>query len=73
MHPPVDQLDISPRLIHILLRHGYDTIESVDSAPDAALLLLSNMDARGVRDVRRAVAVWRYRRWQEQGFPVAGR
>ncbi|MCC6792025.1 MAG: hypothetical protein IT336_10075 [Thermomicrobiales bacterium] len=73
MHPPVDVLDISPRLTHILQRHGFDTIERVDAAPDAALLLLSNMDARGVRDIRRAVAVWRYRRWQEQGYPVEGR
>jgi hypothetical protein len=73
MHPPVEALDLSPRVVHILQRHGYDTIESVDLAPDAALLLLSNMDVRGVRDVRRAIAVWRYRRWQEQGYPVQGR
>jgi hypothetical protein len=73
MHPPVEALEISPRVIHILQRHGYNTIESVDTAPDAALMLLSNMDARGLREIRRAAAVWRYRRWQEQGFPVAGR
>jgi hypothetical protein len=40
--------------------------------PDAMLLLLSNMDARGVHEIRRAIAVWKYRRWQEKGFPVSG-
>lgn len=73
IRPSVDQLDISQRLIHVLQRHGYDTIESVEVSPDAALMLLSNMDSRGVREIRRAIAVWRYRRWQEKGFPVTDR
>jgi hypothetical protein len=60
-------------VLHVLQRHGYETIESVDTAPDAALMLLSNMDLRGLREVRRAIAVWKYRRWQEKGFPVEGR
>jgi hypothetical protein len=72
LHPPVEQLDITPRVAHILYRHGYESIEEVDRTPDAALLLLSNMDNRGVREIRRAVAVWKYRRWQEQGFPATG-
>lgn len=67
--PPIEQLDLSPRLIHLLRRHGYDSIALVEHAPDAVLLLLSNMDRRGLREVRRAVALWRYRRWQEAGFP----
>jgi len=71
-HPPIDHLAISPRVLHILHRHGYSTIVSVDTASDASLLLLSNMDGRGLREVRRAVAVWRYQRWQERGFPVEG-
>lgn len=73
LRPGVDQLDISARLIHLLVRHGYDTITDVDRASDGDLMLLSNMDARGLRDVRRAVAVWKYRRWQERGYPVEGR
>ena len=67
--PAIDQLDLPPRLIHVLRRHGYDSIALVERTPDPALLLLANMDPRGLRDVRRAVALWRYRRWQEQGFP----
>ena len=70
--PPVDQLAISPRVLHVLQRHGYLTIESVETASDPALMLLSNMDTRGLQEVRRAVAIWRYRRWQERGFPVGG-
>jgi hypothetical protein len=70
--PPVDQLEISPRVLHVLQRHGFQTIASVEAASDAMLLLLSNMDTRGVREVRRAIAVWRYQRWQERGFPAGG-
>jgi hypothetical protein len=72
LRPPVQQLDISPRVAHVLLRHGYDSIDMVDRAPDAALLLLSNMDVRGVREIRRAISVWKYRRWQDRGFPITG-
>ena len=67
--PTVDQLDLSPRVRHILLRHGYEAIDAVDRASDATLLLLSNMDPRGLREVRRAISLWRYRHWQERGFP----
>lgn len=72
LRPPVDALEITPRVAHILLRYGYETIEEVDRTPDAALLLLSNMDNRGVREIRRAITIWKYRRWQEQGFPATG-
>ncbi|CAA9555009.1 MAG: hypothetical protein AVDCRST_MAG49-2108 [uncultured Thermomicrobiales bacterium] len=71
-HPTVDQLGLSPRVEHVLLRHGYATIDEVERESDAGLLLLSNMDARGLREVRRAVSLWKYRRWQEQGFPATG-
>jgi len=67
--PTVHQLDLSPRVRHILLRHGYEAVDAVDRASDATLLLLSNMDQRGLREVRRAVSLWRYHRWQERGFP----
>ena len=70
--PSVEELALSPRVRHVLQRHGYDAIGAVDRAPDAALLLLSNMDARGLREVRRAISLWKYRRWQERGFPAGG-
>jgi hypothetical protein len=69
-HPTIDQLELSPRVAHILQRFGYRTIASAEAAPDAELLLLSNMDARGLREIRRAIALRHYRRWQERGFPV---
>jgi hypothetical protein len=30
------------------------------------------MEARRLREVRRAVSLWKYRRWQEEGFPATG-
>lgn len=69
-HPTIDELDLSPRVAHILVRHGYETVEAVQAAPDSALLMLSNMDERGLREVRRAIALWTYARWQEAGFPA---
>jgi len=66
--PTIDQLDLPPRARNLLRRHGFVTIASVEEAPDAALLLLSNMDARALREIRRAISLWRYRRWQERGF-----
>jgi hypothetical protein len=72
LHPTVEQLDLSPRVIHVLVRHGYEAIDEVDRASDASLLLLSNMDTRGLREVRRAISLWKYRRWQESGFPATG-
>jgi hypothetical protein len=72
LHPTVEHLDLSPRVAHILVRHGYEAIDDVDRTPDAALLLLSNMDVRGLREVRRAISLWKYQRWQERGFPATG-
>ena len=72
LQPTVDLLDISPRVIHVLHRHGYETIAEVDQTADATLLMLSNMDPRGLREVRRAISLWKYRRWQERGFPATG-
>ena len=67
--PPVECLDLSPRLHHVLHRHGYLSIAEVERAPDTALLHMSNMDRRGLREVRRAISLFRYRQWQESGFP----
>jgi len=72
LRPTVDQLDISPRVAHILARFGYHEIDLVDQVSDAELMLLSNMDTRAVREIRRAIAIWKYRRWQERGFPARG-
>lgn len=72
LHPPVESLDLSPRVVHVLRRHGFDAIRDVDMASDDALMCLSNMDARGLREIRRAIGLWKYRRWQERGFPIPG-
>lgn len=72
IHPPIDDLDISVRLAHILHRHGVHTIRDVSRRDDPELLLMSNMEPRDVDAVRRAVNLWRYRRWQEAGFPASG-
>lgn len=72
LRPTVELLDLSPRVAHILLRHGFETIVEVERASDATLLLLSNMDARGLQEIRRAISLWKYRRWQDEGFPASG-
>lgn len=70
INPPIEELDLSPRAYNLLRRHGFESIESVIQTPDASLALLSNMDARAIREIRRAVSIWKYRRWQERGFPA---
>ncbi|HEV2529427.1 MAG TPA: DNA-directed RNA polymerase subunit alpha C-terminal domain-containing protein [Thermomicrobiales bacterium] len=70
--PHISQLGLSPRIEHILTRHGLDTIRQVHETSDEGLLLLSNMDVRGLNEVRRAISLWHYRRWQEAGFPARG-
>jgi len=72
LHPPVEVLRLSPRVAHILRRHGLDTIIAVDRASDDHLLSLSNMDLRDVEHIRRAIRLWKYARWQAQGFPASG-
>lgn len=66
--PTIDNLDLTPRAHSILRRHGFVTIASVERAPDALLLLLSNMDNQTLHDIRRSISLYRYRRWQENGF-----
>lgn len=69
--PRIDELDLSPRAHNLLRRHGYESIDSVERAPDTSLLLMSNMDQRTVHEIRRAISLWRYQRWQEKGFPAS--
>lgn len=68
--PTIDDLDLSPRAYNLLRRHGFETISSVELTSDVSLMLLSNMDARALREIRRAISIWKYRRWQEAGFPA---
>lgn len=73
LRPSIDELPLTPRVKHVLARHGYNTIEDLEVESDEALLMLSNLNAGGVREIRRAVALRNYRRWQERGFPNVSR
>lgn len=70
--PTIEDLDLSPRAYNLLRRHGFDTISSVEMTPDVSLMLLPNMDPKALHEIRRAINLWRYRRWQEAGFPAGG-
>ncbi len=72
VNPTIDDLDLSPRAHNLLRRHGFETINSVDLTPDVSLMLLSNMDPRALHEIRRAISIWKYLRWQEKGFPADG-
>jgi hypothetical protein len=63
-------LGLTPRAVSLLQRYGYTTIAAVDRTPDVSLVMLPNMDARTLRDIRRAISIWKYQRWQERGFPL---
>ncbi len=67
--PLIEELNLSPRAYNLLYRHGFETISSVDRTSDTSLSLLSNMDARTLREIRRSVNLWKYQRWQDRGFP----
>ncbi|MGC4108140.1 MAG: hypothetical protein QM753_17590 [Thermomicrobiales bacterium] len=71
IHPPVEDLDLTPRVLHILRRHGFETIVAVDRASDVHLATLSNLDTRDLHQIRRAISLWKYARWQEKGFPAS--
>ncbi len=66
--PTIDELDLSPRARHLLHRHGFVTIGKVERTPDGVLLLLSNMDSQTLHEIRRSVNLYRYQKWQENGF-----
>ena len=68
--PPIAELNLSQRAHNLLRRHGFETIADVDRTSDASLMLLSNMDGRALREIRRAVSIWKYQRWQSRGFPA---
>lgn len=68
--PPIDELELGPRAASLLRRHGFQTIAQVERTPDGNLLMLSNFDSSALHEVRRAINIWKYRRWQEAGFPA---
>ena len=70
--PDVDDLDLSPRVVHILRRHGITSVRAAERASDSYLISFSNMEPSDVQALRRAIRLWHYRRWQERGFPVEG-
>ena len=72
LSPTIEDLDLSPRAYNLLRRHGFETITSVEATPDVSLMLLPNMDPRALHEIRRAISIWKYRRWQEAGFPAKG-
>jgi hypothetical protein len=72
VYPPVSDLELPERIIHILQRHGIRTIRAAERLDPAAFHLMANMAPRDAEAVRRAIRLWRYRRWQEAGFPAGG-
>jgi hypothetical protein len=72
VHPPISDLDLPQRIVHILQRHGVRTIRAAESLDEASLLLMSNLTPRDAQAVGRALSLWRYRRWQDAGFPAGG-
>jgi hypothetical protein len=72
LHPPVSELDLPERVIHILERHGVRTVRAAEQLDPAAFHLMANMAPRDADAVIRAINLWRYRRWQEAGFPAEG-
>jgi hypothetical protein len=72
LRPSVDELELSVRTSNLLRRHGFSTIASIDRTSDSSLLVLSNFDPRAVQEVRRAISLWKYRKWQDAGFPSDG-
>lgn len=72
VYPPVSELDLPERLIHILQRHGVRTVRAAEQLDPAAFHLMANMAPRDADAVVRAINLWRYRRWQDAGFPAEG-
>ncbi len=72
LHPPVSELELPARVVHILQRHGIRTIRAAEQLDPAAFHLMANLAPRDIEAVGRAIRLWRYRRWQEAGFPAGG-
>jgi len=70
VHPPIEELDLSPRVLRLLHRYGLDTIAAVEQVDEATLMLLPNFDARARREVMRAISLRQYaaqqRAWEEE-------
>lgn len=60
VHPSVSELDLSPRVANLLRRHHFETLDDIERTPDGVMLLLSNFDAEALREVRRAISLFRY-------------
>ena len=72
LHPPITELDLSDRVLHILQRHGIRTIRDAEQLDPTSFHLMANMTPRDVYMIERAINLWHYRRWQEAGFPAEG-
>ena len=72
VHDLTGELDLPERVVHILQRHGVRTVRAAEQLDPAAFHLMANMAPRDIEAVARAIRLWRYRRWQEAGFPAGG-
>ena len=72
IHPPVSELDLPERIIHILQRHGVRTIRAAERMDPVAFHLMANLAPRDADSVVRAINLYHYRRWQDAGFPAGG-
>ena len=66
--PPLSELDLSVRLANILRNAGYETIRDVERLDTADLMSLRRVEPQEAAQFVRALALYRYRRWQESGF-----
>ena len=66
--PPLSELGISVRLANILRNAGYETIRDVERLDTADLMSLRRVEPQEAAQFARAIALYRYRRWQESGF-----
>jgi len=70
LQPPIEELDLSPRVLRLLHRYGLHTIAAVERVDEATLMLLPNFDARARHEVLRAISLRRYaaeqRAWEAE-------
>ena len=64
------ELRLSVRTENILRRAGYETVADIDGLDDDQLLGLPRMEDHDIRQIRRALSLWTYKRWQDAGFPT---
>lgn len=58
------------RILHLLLRAGYRTVEEVDAVPDAKLRDLPRMSVQAITELRNAIAVFTGRDRRHRGGPL---